>query len=144
MFDKILEFTMKWETGGRKDGGYTKDPDDPGGETKWGISKKAHPDVDIKNLTYEDAKLLYKNDYWDRLSCDSFDGKLAAAVFDTSVNIGVQRTRRFLEKTKDPEELLDLRYEYYQLLIAKNGKLLKYFTGWNNRINALRKFLTSF
>ena len=40
------------------------DPDDPGGLTKWGISKRAHPDEDIANLTLDDAIRIYQDKYW--------------------------------------------------------------------------------
>ncbi|KWT77357.1 glycosyl hydrolase 108 family protein [Candidatus Magnetominusculus xianensis] len=53
------------------EGGYVNDPDDPGGETKYGISKRAYPSLDIKSLTIEDAKRLYRRDYWGRASCDA-------------------------------------------------------------------------
>ena len=42
-FLKCLKFTLPWETGNDPDGGYTNDPDDPGGETRWGIAKASHP-----------------------------------------------------------------------------------------------------
>ena len=41
-FERAIDKTLAWE------GGYVNDPKDPGGETKYGISKRAHPDVDIK------------------------------------------------------------------------------------------------
>jgi len=49
-FDEIIEVVLEHE------GGYVNDPDDPGGETNFGIAKRSHPDVDIKNLTKEGAK----------------------------------------------------------------------------------------
>jgi lysozyme family protein len=45
------------------EGGYVNDPADAGGETKYGISKRAHPDLDIKNLTKEQASQILINDY---------------------------------------------------------------------------------
>ena len=50
--------------------GYVNDPKDPGGETNYGISKRAYPDVDIKNLTEDGAKDIYKRDYWDKNKCE--------------------------------------------------------------------------
>ena len=44
---------------------YTNDPNDSGGETKYGISKKAFPNLDIKNLTEEQAISIYKKMYFD-------------------------------------------------------------------------------
>ena len=57
-FDKAFEFTIGVE------GGYVNDPSDPGGETKFGVSKKSYPNLDIKNLTITQAKEIYYKDYW--------------------------------------------------------------------------------
>ena len=52
------------------EGGYVNDARDPGGETKYGISKRAYPQVDIKALTLDAAKEIYKRDYWDAMGID--------------------------------------------------------------------------
>ena len=57
-FDDIIEVVLHHE------GGYVNDPKDPGGETNFGIAKRSHPDVDIKNLTKDAAKDIYYEDYW--------------------------------------------------------------------------------
>ena len=81
------------------EGYYSDDPDDAGGETKYGISKRAYPDVDIKNLTYDDAKKIYKRDYWNRLQCDAFeDDVIAWELFDFGVNAGVRKSARILQE----------------------------------------------
>ena len=54
----------------QSEGGYVYDKDDPGGETKYGISKRAYPDFDIKNLTKDDAKAIYLRDFWQRAKTD--------------------------------------------------------------------------
>jgi lysozyme family protein len=59
-FERALAFTLRWE------GGLSQDPDDPGGTTKYGISARAHPEVDVRNLTLEDAKEIYRKEYWER------------------------------------------------------------------------------
>ena len=46
------------------DGGYVNHPSDPGGETKFGISKRAYPGEDIAGLTLQHAKNIYYRDYW--------------------------------------------------------------------------------
>jgi lysozyme family protein len=46
------------------EGGYVNDPNDPGGETNFGISKRAYPLLDIKNLTKEGATAIYLRDFW--------------------------------------------------------------------------------
>ena len=62
-FDEIIEVVLHHE------GGYVNDPKDPGGETNYGISKRAYPDVDIKNLTEDGAKDIYRRDYWEKYRC---------------------------------------------------------------------------
>ena len=49
-FNEIIEKVLEHE------GGYVNDPKDLGGETKYGITKRFYPDIDIKNLTIEQAK----------------------------------------------------------------------------------------
>src|SRR6185312_16903801 len=53
------------------EGGYSNDPRDPGGETKFGISKNAYPNLDIASLTLEQAQQIYLRDYWDACGCDT-------------------------------------------------------------------------
>lgn len=65
---------------------YTNDPDDPGGETKYGISKRYNPKVDIKNLTLEQAKKIYLEKYWIPSGCDEVAFPLDIALFDSQVN----------------------------------------------------------
>ena len=57
-FDRAFRFLIGEE------GGYVNDPADPGGETKFGISKRAYPQLDIKSLTLDQAKAIYRRDYW--------------------------------------------------------------------------------
>ena len=70
----------------RNEGGYVNDPNDAGGETNFGISKRSYPNVDIKNLTVEEASAIYKRDFW------KFDGindqAVATKLFDSYVNMG--------------------------------------------------------
>jgi lysozyme family protein len=66
------------------EGGYVSDPNDPGGETNFGISKASYPNVDIKNLTVAEATAIYLRDLW------LFGGIVVQAVatklFDSYVN----------------------------------------------------------
>lgn len=80
------------------EGGYVNDARDPGGETKFGISKRAYPDVEIATLTIEQAKTIYKRDYWDRAMCDQLPEAVAFQVFDTAVNSGIGQAIRFLQR----------------------------------------------
>ena len=80
------------------EGGYVNHASDPGGETNFGISKRAYPQVDIKNLTRDAAKQIYKRDYWDRAQCDRLPPTLAYLLFDAAVNSGIGQAIRFLQR----------------------------------------------
>ena len=74
-FDEIIEVVLEHE------GGYVNDPKDPGGETNFGIAKRSHSDVDIKNLTKEGAKEIYKEVYWDKNKVESLPERFMAYLF---------------------------------------------------------------
>jgi lysozyme family protein len=90
------------------EGGFTNNQADPGnwtggkcgeGEcrgTKYGISAKAYPTLDIAGLTLDQARATYKRDYWDRINGDTLPPPLALIVFDAAVNNGVSRARQWL------------------------------------------------
>lgn len=134
-FRKALQFVLQWE------GGYVFDPDDPGGETKWGISKRAHPDLDISLLTPEEAAQIYADEYWDALGCDSIEFPLNVAVFDSAVNIGPNRVGAWIRECKTSDELLEKRKQWYYSLVNKNPTNSKYLRGWLNRLGDLQKYL---
>lgn len=93
-----MNFDRAFETVIGHEGGYVNDPRDPGGETKYGISKRAYPNEDIKNLTLNRAKELYKRDYWDSIDAESIPGVARLMVFDCSVNCGVTAAKKILQR----------------------------------------------
>ena len=148
------------------EGGYVNKPEDPGGETKYGICKRDYPKEDIKNLTVDRAKEIYYKNYWLPSYCQeliALNFSLTAIVlFDTAINCGCKTSKILLQKAigveadgmigkqtvnglklyKDLDmcnRLLDRRKEYYDLIITKNKKLETFRKGWYNRINNLRK-----
>lgn len=81
------------------EGGWVFDLDDPGGETKYGISKKSYPLLDIKNLSKQDAEEIYKKDYFDALQlyqCKYV--RIRWKVFDIAVNMGISAARRMISE----------------------------------------------
>lgn len=68
------------------EGGYVNNPADPGGETKYGISKRSYPGEDIKNLTLDRAKQIYARDFWGPAGCDALPDLLKFEMFDLAVN----------------------------------------------------------
>lgn len=91
-FAKALEFVLAHE------GCFSDDPKDPGGLTRWGISQNNHPDINVSNLTLEQATDIYKNEYWKTCKCDVMPPMLAFVVFDMAVNQGVGVAIRDLQK----------------------------------------------
>lgn len=81
------------------EGGYVNNPKDLGGETNWGISKRSYPELDIKNLTQDAAKAIYKRDFWEKCRCDELPPVVAFAIFDCAVNSGNLQAVKLLQKT---------------------------------------------
>lgn len=158
-FDIAVSLTLAREyTPGHE---YENDPTDRGGETKYGIDKRSHPDLDIKNLTLEHAKGIYRSQYWHTLY-DSLSSQLIAnKLFDTGVNIGPSRAVRIAQKAcvscgiqlvidgrfgpgtlsainaADPVKLLESMREqqasYYRAIVAKDPSQARFIKGWLRR-----------
>lgn len=92
-FQKAIDFVLRWE------GGHVNDPDDPGGETAFGISKAAYPTEDIAGMTMERAIMLYHDDYWILGGCHLLPVPLDLLVFDFAVNAGVYRAVSLFQET---------------------------------------------
>ena len=80
------------------EGGYTEGKNDPGGETKYGISKRSYPKLDIKNLTLDSAKTIYYADFWLASGCDVVPDSTAFHIFDMAVNSGVRAAILTIQK----------------------------------------------
>ena len=80
------------------EGDYVNDPHDKGGETKYGISKRVYPDLDIKNLSVQDAIDIYKRDYYSKYNIDKLPYPFNISVFDHGVNSGQLTAIKFLQE----------------------------------------------
>lgn len=78
--------------------GYVNNPNDPGGETKWGISKRSYPNLAIKDLTREQAIALYQRDFWNVLNLDAQPLGVANQLLDFAVNSGAATAVRALQR----------------------------------------------
>ncbi|MCU1273773.1 MAG: hypothetical protein JWO48_1204 [Bryobacterales bacterium] len=89
-FDIAVEFVLGHE------GGLSVNAADPGGTTNFGISQRQYPTIDIVNLKRDDAKLIYKRDYW------RFDPvasqRIANKLLDLSVNVGPMTAAKLLQQ----------------------------------------------
>lgn len=90
-FDKAFEWVLYVE------GPESNDPRDPGRLTRFGIAQRYHPDIDVSRLTKEQARAIYKQEYWDRARCGEFPTPIGVALFDAAVNQGVTKAVRQLQ-----------------------------------------------
>jgi lysozyme family protein len=94
--DYAFEFVVIRLEGGDK---ITNNPTDPGGLTKWGISQKAYPALNIRAITEDQAFQIYQDDYWEKMRCDAFRPCAALMLFDAAVNQGVGGAIRMAQAT---------------------------------------------
>lgn len=143
-FDEAIKLILKHE------GGLVNDPADPGGLTNMGITKRDFPQLDIKNLTVNQAKEIYKEKYWDKIQGDLIkDQDVATQIFDFAVNAGVATS------SKKTQEILHIKadgvigeqtikalnnFNYYTFLIQFKLKRIEYYISISKRAS-LRKFL---
>lgn len=91
-FDEAFERLIGHE------GGYVNHPADPGGETKFGITKRTYPGEDIKGMTLDRAKAIYRRDFWGPAGCDSVPDGVRFDLFDAAVNSGVKTAVKLLQR----------------------------------------------
>lgn len=146
--------------------GYTNDPTDRGGETKYGIAKNANTDLNIATLDWEGAKRVYTKRYWLQGDCQNMSARVAVLHFDGCVNHGVGKAAIFLQTavgaTADGDigpatiaalnskndidvcnGICDRREEFYRNIVANNPSQGKYINGWLRRIQEMRAFTTN-
>lgn len=155
-FEKAIQVVLANE------GGYVNHVVDPGGETKYGISKRSYPKEDIKNLTIARAKQIYFDDFWSPYRYNQIvNDAVATKLFDTSVNVGPKRAFRFMQqalnqmgkslaadgimgaKTVEAINAVDnsvllnvyrsIQAEYYKGLVAADPKKSVFLKGWLSR-----------
>jgi lysozyme family protein len=136
--------------------GGSKLVEDTGGLTKWGISSKAHPGVNIRDLTERQAIDLYFEKYWEPIKGNALPEALAFVVFDAAVNMGVPASvkmlqtalrieadgvvgpqtisaaRLFLPRSELIAQVLNLRLSQYAEL-GKKETYARYLYGWRMR-----------
>ncbi len=105
---------LAWETAKRTtlklEAGFQNDRDDRGNwtsgvigvgklkGTKYGICAMSYPDVDIINLTEEQACDIYRREYWNPTKCDYIPDVLSIAVFDFAIHSGTDAAIKNLQK----------------------------------------------
>lgn len=148
------------------EGEFVDDPADPGGATNMGITRgtlaawRGAPvsREDVQNLTREEAREIYRTQYWNALSCDALPAGIDLVVFDFGVNAGVSRSAKLLQRlvhvepdgevgpittgaarTLDPAHVIngfsDARMEHYRALSTWD----RFRNGWTRRVTDTRE-----
>ncbi|AAQ96493.1 hypothetical protein [Vibrio phage VP16T] len=103
-FDKAFDRVIGHE------GGFQNDQKDRGnwtggkvgvGEnkgTKFGLAAMTYPDLDIKNLTVDEAKAIYRRDWWDALGMGTFRPAMQYQMFDAAINHGMRNATKMLQR----------------------------------------------
>ncbi|OQB05763.1 MAG: putative Peptidoglycan domain protein [bacterium ADurb.Bin212] len=100
MFDKFIQIIIDLEGGDL----LHSHPNDPGGLTKFGISKKSFPQVDIENLTYESASRFYYHEFYLKYKLDKLYPSLSLCVLDAAINQGPGTAIRLLQRSVKAKE----------------------------------------
>ena len=156
-FDDIIEVILEHE------GGYVNDPKDLGGETKYGITKRFYPDLDIKNLSKDEARKIYYEDYWLRFKVPEIPDQLKHIYFDMCVNQGVGTAVKIIQKALNSkganlkvdgglgpntiktlhekkickDRLTCYRLKHYYDLVNKKPEQERFLFGWFRRAKSL-------
>ncbi len=164
-FQRMYSVVMAWE------GGYVNHPNDPGGETYRGISRRAHPHwegwqyIDSKKAVPESlvASFYYIN-FWNKLRCEDMPYPIGEYLFDFGVNAGIDRAARLVQslvgvkvdgivgevtlsaiKRYDTKELMNRllveRLDYYIGITSARKQLSVFFLGWVRRTLSTYKML---
>jgi len=155
-FDQAMAFVEFHE------GGFVDDPDDMGGATIYGISKRAHPDPRFwANPTPAKARAIYKRDYWTKNQLYKLPPHVACVAFDMFVNHnpmdavkvlqraarglvvdGVMgpKTRAKLKQGVSVPRILQHRTALYNKIVSKNRAQKKFLDGWVWRSQCLSRY----
>jgi lysozyme family protein len=155
-FLKAFDYVMMHE------GGYSNDHNDAGGETKFGISKRSYPQLNIKDLTRDQTRQIYFVDFWQKGKYEKIeDENIAMKLFDLAVHTGIPQASRLIQRAlraagtqvvedgiigpitlkaineADSTDLLAaLKSEaagYYRLIANANPSQQKFIDGWLRR-----------
>ena len=146
------------------EGGDSSNPADAGGVTRFGISARAHPGVDIATLTRDGAVKIYWDEWWLRFGFEQLPAAIAVKTFDLAVNMGGSNAIECLQRAlrasgvpvtedgamgpatvtaaerADPAALMSaMRSEFaahYRLVAAKQNRDQVFLKGWLNRAYA--------
>src|SRR5208283_461080 len=117
---------------------YVKTVGDAGGATKFGISSKAYPNLDIKKLTRDDAIAIYYRDYWLKPDLGELaasgnpdvDSLVRAKVFNMGVVMGPFTAKSLLTGCDTLQQYKMICVRHFQAIVVKNPSDGKFLKGW--------------
>lgn len=136
-----MNFDQSFERLIGHEGGLVDHPDDPGGQTKFGISQRSYPGEDIRNMSLERAKAIYLRDYWGPAGCDALPEAAKFQAFDMAVNSGITTTAKTIQRAVGavpdgvlgPATLLAIQSMPAPRFVARfNGQRLAFMAGLSN------------
>jgi lysozyme family protein len=153
LFNRCIEVVLKNEGGDK----IVNHPNDPGGLTRWGITQRNYPELNIKALTKAKAISIYYADYWMPMNLAILnDEDLILHVYDMGVNAGIRTAIRLLQRLVEVKddgyigygtargvskfegdvvaEYIKRRKLYYITLVQRKESLRPFIKGWLNRI----------
>lgn len=137
------------------EGGLVDDPNDPGGRTNKGVTKKVYdafrqrkglPIQDVALISDEEVREIYKGEYWDTVGGDTLEWPINLILFDTAVNTGVKQALTLKTSAGDVTDssfkykYLLYRAQFYGSICFKNIKLVKFLPGWLKRTIKLASY----
>lgn len=131
--EREIEQTLKFE-GGLNPSDTNRTP------SMYGINQAAHPGIDVKKLSPEQAKDIYRKEYWEGIGAANLPERIQGMAYDTAVMAGPGRARQLIKQAgDDPEKFMAARESFLNSLIERDPeKYGKYAKAWANRNETLR------
>ncbi len=135
VMDNVLKFIIQYNEGGYVSPEQAKKIGDTGGETKYGISKKQYPKLDIKNLTLDNAVEIYKKDYVPSILkyVSSETPDMVYQILDMAINAGPSRALKLYKPGMSVESYKKARLNFYAGLAGWKVPVVQ--KSWINRTN---------
>ena len=153
-FDQCMKWVLHHE------GGFVNHPDDPGGITNHGVTKKVYEEwverevseQEMRDLTHEDVAPIYKKNYWDRIKADDLPSGVDWSSFDWCVNSGSGRPAKAIQRivgatadgaigpmtlksiaSQEPKMLVEKMYDQRQEFYENLKTFDTFGRGWTRR-----------
>lgn len=136
MFDVVFDRVFGHE------GGYSDNPADPGNwtggkigvgkllGTKYGIAANTYPGINIKELTENQAKAIYYEDWWVALDMQRFCRPMQFQMFDAAFNHGMRNASKMFQRAVGSKDdgIIGPRTMKAAQAMDENDKLMRFLS----------------